>query len=610
LTACGIAPRAKKRRQRFSPEVARELQEEHAACLAADGEGRQTPHLFNEVHKLLAKALEVEQLARRQNNTEGNLLRGIVAMTRMAAGFAVKADALRADGYSEAGTQTHPGWAPAAGASDGSSELRIKIAKAEQDPARLAELVAAPWPKQAFTSTKLVRVSIQSERAVRVLVVRAGDQKDQERVKLLASQFVGLSQGKVVRELKPGGLAVLKTASSIFLEDGSEVEQAPPRTLIIGKLSGPSEVSDDQEIISLYQRIAAEAIRRKHDEVLVQPSEADDLEKIRRVLECCTISVPIKVEICSKGHKVPATAGEKRFAGAKRTDLDNTIVLGTSGRSFADTVKSLKERLCPEKDGVSLRSVSMTANGGVKLQIRETRAGGKKAFSKNLEGAAADLKVEVKEVTRTTPVVLRNLDASVDMDEIRQALALAGVELKAPLRISLGEPREGRLRGRMAIVRLPRPDALKLLRLGTMVVGWSKCRATIAPYDEPTVCYRCQLFGHTVAACKAPKAETRRRCYRCGGNDHIAKDCTADPVCYSCGAEGHRADSIRCPRIRGSAQAKNGGILPPKPPSGAPNRRRRQGAKEVKDFGEAEEAVDAPKMQHPEDGPKVTPVQQ
>lgn len=184
-------------------------------------------------------------------------------------------------------------------------------------------------------------------------------------------------------------------------------------------------------------------------------------------------------------------------------------------------------------------------------------------------------------------VAIRGLDASVVLPEVMEALDDVGIVVAEIADVRLGELRDGWTGRRTAIVRLQKRAAQMLLTRGTLTVGWAKCQARVTEYERDTWCCGCQQFGHPAWQCKE-KETTTRKCYRCGSEDHIAKECAVAPKCYGCGQEGHRADSPRCPKRRQQATAADG-----KPPRETTAQRRiRRRAMEVDHFEEDEE--DAP----------------
>jgi len=74
----------------------------------------------------------------------------------------------------------------------------------------------------------------------------------------------------------------------------------------------------------------------------------------------------------------------------------------------------------------------------------------------------------------------------------------------------------------------------------TMCVGLSRCR--VGPSVNVRRCHRCQRYGHTGVACKAPSVV----CGRCAGAHHAAH-CVARPGlirCTSCAASGWACDHV------------------------------------------------------------------
>ena len=113
--------------------------------------------------------------------------------------------------------------------------------------------------------------------------------------------------------------------------------------------------------------------------------------------------------------------------------------------------------------------------------------------------------------------------------------------------VRLAELKEGWMGRRTAMVRVPKTDVQRLLQMGKLIVGWSKCEAKVIVYEAKN-CFNCQEFGHIAKDCKKP--QDNRECYRCGGIDHVAKDCASAMRCYVRGAGDHRVDFINCPRGR------------------------------------------------------------
>jgi hypothetical protein len=68
---------------------------------------------------------------------------------------------------------------------------------------------------------------------------------------------------------------------------------------------------------------------------------------------------------------------------------------------------------------------------------------------------------------------------------------------------------------------------------------------TVRPHiQNPLRCYRCQRFGHSVAACNGTEI-----CGNCAANDHKAEACKSKMYCANCKGE-HTAWSRECPKFK------------------------------------------------------------
>ena len=105
-----------------------------------------------------------------------------------------------------------------------------------------------------------------------------------------------------------------------------------------------------------------EFTRIQKGEVTIQPSSDDNLEKFRRIVECCSVVADVKIEICTRGKERNKKTGEQnhkseekigRSTIRKKSPEDQTdvgiVVLKPTGRTFSDAMKDLKAKVCPEK---------------------------------------------------------------------------------------------------------------------------------------------------------------------------------------------------------------------------------------------------------------------
>ena len=99
----------------------------------------------------------------------------------------------------------------------------------------------------------------------------------------------------------------------------------------------------------------------------------------------------------------------------------------------------------------------------------------------------------------------------------------------------------------MAIVTMPRMNALHIIKSGKMRIGWVIARVR-EKISVPT-CFRCSAFGHLSHNCDQGNSKTKP-CFLYGATDHLAAICSSTPVCTQCEAmdidHRHRSGSAKC----------------------------------------------------------------
>ena len=90
-------------------------------------------------------------------------------------------------------------------------------------------------------------------------------------------------------------------------------------------------------------------------------------------------------------------------------------------------------------------------------------------------------------------------------------------------------------------------DANILLKQPRIKIGWFRHR--IQELIVPELCRKCKKYGHNRKECKG-ELKKLGGCLRCGNREHKAKGCTNQPKYYVCKVDGHRADSMACPKYK------------------------------------------------------------
>lgn len=162
----------------------------------------------------------------------------------------------------------------------------------------------------------------------------------------------------------------------------------------------------------------------------------------------------------------------------------------------------------------------------------------------------------VRALSPTAVIELLDLDEISGEKEVCEALKehMGGLDLAAVV-VKLRKSYNGQ---QAAQLTLPPECARKLLDIGRIKVGWSRCRVRLR--TEILRCFKCLGFGHRAGECKGP--DRGDKCWRCGGNEdrHRAATCRKPPICLLCQENkqpswDHPTGGVRCPEYRRARMA-------------------------------------------------------
>lgn len=238
-----------------------------------------------------------------------------------------------------------------------------------------------------------------------------------------------------------------------------------------------------------------------------------------------------------------ATYGEKwTKMGSKRLRKkpEAIIVKKTGVASYVDILAKIKS------------DPSLSEYGKHVLTIRRTQ---KDVLLIEVKGEAS---AQVPNFRSATEATLKEM-ASVRTGAQKEAVSCSGMDLHSCLlsqfQAIMVKPENVRNLRKMrdgtqtATVLLSANDAITVLKLGKVIVGWSRCRIT--QDVQPVRRYRCLGYGHKSMNCK--EIDRTDNSLRCGERGHNAKGCVAPPKCLICSSEtdkNHPSGRYACPTYR------------------------------------------------------------
>lgn len=423
-------------------------------------------------------------------------------------------------------------------------ELRAILTSQDPD---VMDAIAKDWQESAFTATKIVGHSIISERdSARALVLTESNPKDARILEDMRKHFPGLEAAS--DQLKKGSTLCLRNRDLVATYNSageavplSQTDDAPSKALLAALALEPMDASNPrrvQDLIGHCMSLMDVACKEKLQKLSVATPSDISIVTARKVLEICAFTFPLlTIDLCAKGHRPT----ERKLPAASTS---TTIILKPGNRSFAEVLGGMQAKLDPSKQGVRVSRPQRTAEGLLRLRVtgasREATAGFAEAMGKE-----SDLEYSLKQPSNLTAIIVRDLGEDISPKDLGNALKGLGFSADS---INLNPFRKTRSGDSSCIVRIPSGErARALINKGAIQLGWFSCR--LDELVKITQCLNCLSFDHTSAKCALPRSNGLR-CLKCGGVDHIAKDCTVSPRCYSCKVDGHFATTTECPVYR------------------------------------------------------------
>ena len=420
-------------------------------------------------------------------------------------------------------------------------DIRARIAGAKSF-ADLANLASGEWPRGALVHVKVDKKSIVTDAPMRLLIVAEKDGGDEGVLTMMESQFPTLRQGR--DKLASGRIVVVRNEDSMTV-DGEEDDplQSDPRKLVIAVVQDPLDAPRMVETLLK----ALERVKKEYagGEIALYLPKATANGLATKLSECCLTRTDLKATLCNR-RKEPAKTGAERGSKTSPPPSSSRVVtLKSQGTSYADMFKNVTGcGVQPTALGVRIERVSQTRDGHMRITVKESRAGACRTFTQALEDKT---NFEAKIITRMNAVVMRDLDESIKVDDIKKVLKDIVGDDAAEAEVS--EPKASHAGGYSSVVRLPERARQLLLKKRRVRVGeWLVCR--VSELITPDCCYLCLKPGHLSRTCPQ-KGSQRPPCYKCGKPGHLAEACVAEEeYCPTCKVAGHRATRMACPAFR------------------------------------------------------------
>lgn len=274
--------------------------------------------------------------------------------------------------------------------------------------------------------------------------------------------------------------------------------------------------------------------------------EGLDRAYVQKIMEFVLQKCGVKIEYnLPKSKRQPERQEFHDLKREKRSKDD--VIIKAGEKSYADLLREVKHSVDIDKIGVKVERLRKTAAGDLQIIVD----GGKQAaesLGAELRARLGGTKVIVKKATKIFHIW--GIDAATTKEEVEESLRRVTGAKEGEITVSALRPtRDG---NQAATITAQNCSIPALLGIDRIKVGWVTCR--LRQRVSILRCFRCLETGHTSQKCKGP--DCSRMCYNCGQEGHKAKDCTNSMYCIGCKIDGHKLDSMRCPRFKKVFQAR------------------------------------------------------
>lgn len=375
------------------------------------------------------------------------------------------------------------------------------------------------WPEDCFQKSEIVIGNpLQSGIEGDILLVVRDTNDDSNIVKSFMDKYA---------ELKSIITEDLPNSNLEYLENSTRTKNSAQNKRRLYIAAGGSM---DKLFLALRE-LEQETRTSKTDSISVVVADENARKLTRKLTEVVFLQTDIKVKMFTPKRESNKTTRDSKY---------ESIVVTSTNKSYSEMLRAFRENIDPEEMGINIKTTRKTKDESL-LIIAEK---GKKDLLQKKLDENINLK-EIHIVEKKCELILSGMDSITTRDEIQTAIiGKLGEEGK---NVEFKSIHTNRNSEQVATLEMTVNVAKKLIDNSPIRIGWTMCRLK----EKITIprCTNCLKMGHQTRNCRSKKKEVTQ-CLKCTKEGHVTKDCPNQSHCISCDAEGHRSDSMSCPKYR------------------------------------------------------------
>ncbi|KAK9686657.1 hypothetical protein QE152_g37029 [Popillia japonica] len=431
------------------------------------------------------------------------------------------------------------------------SAVREEIKQVMLEPQsyqNLTSVIDMPWPSDIFTHTQVLEMAPTSFRAEGDFAILIDPSKTDTNkcLQRLSMRFPALID--MVKE-NEGRIDYLTCTTATKVRN-REMEETRTTVYILPLQVHNDGINDVQEAYNVLKELKDIYRSQVRGTLNLMVADGLDPEYMRKICEYIFAKEQVNITLISgKAKQMPSKADKRRplreGTADKRRPTTERIIVKSGNTSYADLLKTVKDKVDPDEVDIQIKTIKKTREGDLLLEVSgdKQKAGAlKEAINRKIE---KKIENKVSLINNEFTLHVLDIDAALTREEVETTIK-DSVGNRDAHTVRVKSMRPSRDGNQIATVHASRTAGNALVQKGRIKIGWVGCR--IRERIEVTRCFKCLEFGHRKKDCKGD--DRSKCCLNCNQMDHQAKDCTNEQFCSTCRERGHRADSTKCPTFR------------------------------------------------------------